>query len=279
MSRTLLIGDIHGGFKALLQCLERSNFNYEEDTLIQLGDIVDGWSEVYECVEELLKIKNLIAIRGNHDDWFRQWLINGQHPISWNQGGYGTLNSYCKHLDKELWGADKQGYLTTLLDIDLPQSHIQFFLNKQQPYYIDSNNRLFVHGGFNRHFSITDQIHNSEDILMWDRDLWLAAMSYGTINKNDDEPRPNFRIYDNFKEIFIGHTTTMNWSEPIELYNNGIPKITKLSIDYPMNKANIWNLDTGCGYNGKLTIMDVDSKEYWQSDNVKQLYINEKGRN
>jgi len=39
--------------KALRQCLERSSFDYENDRLIQLGDIVDEYPEVYEFVEEL----------------------------------------------------------------------------------------------------------------------------------------------------------------------------------------------------------------------------------
>lgn len=46
--RTFTIGDIHGGYKALKQCLERSKFNYKEDHLIALGDIVDGWPETPE---------------------------------------------------------------------------------------------------------------------------------------------------------------------------------------------------------------------------------------
>lgn len=262
MKRIFAIGDIHGSYKALLQCLERSGFNKEEDTLISLGDIVDGWSEVYECVEELLTIKNLVAIRGNHDDWFRQWITRGQHPCSWNQGGYGTLNSYCKHLDKQLWGADRHGWITSLLDTDLPMSHREFFLSKQKPYYVDSDNRLFVHGGFNRHYPITDSIFNGEDILMWDRDMWMAALSYGKIEPGDALVRPRFKMNGDFKEVFIGHTTTMNWKK-----------------DTPMESANVINLDTGAGFKGKLTIMNVDTKEIWQSDNVNELYNGEKGRN
>jgi serine/threonine protein phosphatase 1 len=37
--RTLVMGDIHGAHKALVQCLEKSGFNMEHDRLIQLGDI------------------------------------------------------------------------------------------------------------------------------------------------------------------------------------------------------------------------------------------------
>ena len=258
--RTFVIGDIHGAHKALKQCLERSNFNNDTDTLIQLGDVVDGWSEVYECVEELLKIKNLIAIRGNHDDWFRQFLKDLGHPCSWLQGGEGTLKSYCNNLDKQYVTKDR-GYVTDLLSIDIPIDHINFFLNKQKPYHVDENNNLFVHGGFNRHFDIEDTIYNGEDILMWDRDLWLAALSYGTIEPEDYLLKPKFRTYNKFNEIFIGHTTTLNWR-----------------TDKPMNKANVWNLDTGGGFKGKLTIMDVETKEFWQSDNVNELYLGEKGR-
>jgi predicted phosphodiesterase len=61
------IGDLHGNHKGLLQCLERSGFDNDVDTLISLGDVVDGHCESFEVVEELLKIKNLIAIKGNHD--------------------------------------------------------------------------------------------------------------------------------------------------------------------------------------------------------------------
>ena len=33
-----------------------------------------------------------------------------------------------------------------------------------------------------------------------------------------------------------------------------------------MQRCNVWNLDTGAGYGYKLTIMDIDTKQYWQSD-------------
>lgn len=240
MSRTFVMGDIHGAYKALIQCLERSNFNKEEDTLIQLGDVVDGWNEVYECVDELLTISNLIAIKGNHDDWFREFCIYRQHPTDFQQGGQGTRDSYNKHLGIN----------------NVPYEHMQFF-DKQHLYYIDNQNRIFVHGGFNRHFSIKDQYDKS--IFYWDRDLWLSAIAFCGMDKKDGY---FYKIKDNFKEVFIGHTTTTNWDK-----------------DNPMRAANIWNLDTGAGFKGRLTIMDVNTKQYWQSDPVQELYKDQSGRN
>lgn len=100
--RTFCCGDIHGAHKALVQCLERSGFDKENDTLIQLGDVVDGWSEMYECVEELLTIKNLISIKGNHDEVFRIWLERGVHMFDWSQGGRAVITSYARHTDRKI---------------------------------------------------------------------------------------------------------------------------------------------------------------------------------
>ncbi len=101
MGKVWVMGDIHGAYKALVQCLERSAFDYEKDVLIQLGDVTDGYPDVYDCIEKLLKIKNLIAIKGNHDDWFKEFIETDFHPFYWTYGGKGTLISYLKIAGKE----------------------------------------------------------------------------------------------------------------------------------------------------------------------------------
>ena len=49
MKRTLVIGDIHGGFKALQQVFERANIT-ENDQLIFLGDYVDRGRQNLETI-------------------------------------------------------------------------------------------------------------------------------------------------------------------------------------------------------------------------------------
>jgi serine/threonine protein phosphatase 1 len=56
MDRTFVIGDIHGAYRALRQCLQKAAFNYSNDHLICLGDVCDGWPETRESIDELLKI-------------------------------------------------------------------------------------------------------------------------------------------------------------------------------------------------------------------------------
>ena len=142
MGRTLVIGDIHGAYKALVQCLERSGFDKEKDTLITIGDVCDGWHETPLVIDELLTIKNRIDIRGNHDEWFLNWLNSGMVKYEWeSQGGEATLNSYITP-DGE--------FLSPNMD-----AHRKF-LEGQHYYYLDDKNRLFVHGGLDWHIPITE---------------------------------------------------------------------------------------------------------------------------
>lgn len=224
--KTFVIGDIHGAYKALMQCFKRSEFDYNKDQLIVLGDVCDGYPQVKECIDELLKVKNCIYIIGNHDLWALDWAEEGIEERLWlQQGGYNTVRSY----------GDKK----------MPQKHISFLKNSYD-WYEDDDKRLFVHGGFNPAVPIKKQ---DRQLLVWDRDLLYLAKK-----KASSEPDHKFGSY---KEIFIGHTTTeiFGTTEPLKL-------------------CNVWALDTGGGWSGKLTIMDVDTKEYWQSDLSKSLYLN-----
>lgn len=230
--RTFVIGDVHGEYKALMQCLERSKFE-NQDLLISLGDICGRGVNTVDCIDKLINIPNKICIIGNHDEIFYSWIQNMPDSLE---------NSYMDCEDLML--ADQITIKEYFIKHnEIPLQHKKFF-SEQILYYVDKKNRLFVHGGFNRHVPISEQ---SKTILTWDRDLWYASLCYSEILKADKYP---FKIYDKFSEIFIGHTSTINWN-----------------TDKPMRSGNIWNIDTGSGYNnGRLTIMNVDTKEYWQSD-------------
>ena len=77
MNRILVIGDIHGGLRALHQIMERANVT-SKDTLLFLGDYVDGWSQSPELLDFLIDLgnkQNCIFIRGNHDELLMDWLL------------------------------------------------------------------------------------------------------------------------------------------------------------------------------------------------------------
>lgn len=247
--RTFVMGDIHGAFKALVQCLQRSGFDYENDTLIQLGDIVDGNPQTFECVEELLKIKNLKSVRDNHDDWFNEFICTDYHPYHWQYGGDATAASYLLHTqsDRGVVFRSGSGFKTSLNSSNIPQSHKDFFAN-QLLYYIDGQDRCFVHAGYDTNLPFPGQLETN---YFFDRNLWLDAVQRAQNPKLIQESGNN----PDFSEIFIGHTPTTSWN-----------------TDRPLQFFNITNLDTGISHAGRLTIMDVDSRDYWQSDCMEKLY-------
>ena len=264
--RTLVIGDIHGGYKSLLQVLERCDFDNKIDKLIGLGDVADGWSETAELVHYLIHLQEEsdnrhIFLRGNHDAWCQEWLNFGVAKDIWVvQGGKATIDSYIR-----------TGFI-------VDARHREFF-NRLHNYYVDDKNRGFVHGGFISKEGLGYEAYESD--YYWDRTLWRIAVAVDREFKLIDTE--DFRIipyrFERHKEIYIGHTTTGNWlvkPHLPEYQYTEQPKEGKIVV--PMNRCNIWNMDTGGGFEGRLTIMDIDTKEFWQSDDLRTLYPEEKGR-
>ncbi|MCX6172820.1 MAG: metallophosphoesterase family protein [Flavobacterium sp.] len=245
MSRVLVIGDIHGGLRALHQIVERAKVT-KKDTLIFLGDYVDGWSESPQVIDYLIhlsKKQNCIFIRGNHDELLLDWLTentkNFDEKTWFKHGGEATITAYSS------------------ISEETKKEHIQF-LTSLQNYYLDSKNRLFIHAGFTNMNGITYEYFPK--LFYWDRTLWETALSMdSSISKESFLYPKRFTLY---SEIYIGHTP-----------------VTKIEKTIPIQKACVWNIDTGAAFNGPLTIMDIETKEFWQSEPLKDLYFNEKGRN
>jgi serine/threonine protein phosphatase 1 len=242
MGRTLVLGDIHGGLKALEQVLHRAKIT-KSDTLLFLGDYVDGWSESPEVIDYLIALRqkyHCILIRGNHDDLLMNYLKTGDYGKEWfKHGGKSTVDGYKKR------------------SADCKSKHITF-LEELKDYYLDEHNRLFIHAGFTNVNGINFEYY--PEMFYWDRSLWETALSLDpTLSKKDPFYPKRLTLY---KEIYIGHTPT-----------------TRYGITVPINKASLWNVDTGAAFTGPVTVMDVDTKKFWQSDPLPALYPHELGRN
>jgi serine/threonine protein phosphatase 1 len=226
MGRSFVIGDIHGAYRALIQCFERSAFDREEDLLICLGDVCDGWPETKRCIDELLRVKNLVYILGNHDTWLLKWMKTGNIENIWYvQGGEASIQSY----------AGKP----------VPQSHIQF-LEMARPYYLFEN-RLFVHAGIDPSVNIAKQ---SYDTFLWDRTLVRKALNHFVKGEQ--------MKLSSFDEIYVGHTPT--------------------TYGHPVKACEVWLMDTGAGWSGQLSMMELGTKQFFMSDRVPDLYPGIKGR-
>lgn len=82
MNRTIMVSDIHGCIDPINQLLHDINYNSKYDQLILLGDYVDRGPNSKEVVKEviqLVKEHHAIALRGNHDQRFVDFIIEEVH--------------------------------------------------------------------------------------------------------------------------------------------------------------------------------------------------------
>jgi len=171
---------------------------------------------------------------GNHDFWCYNWLRYGWRPEIWvQQGGQATLDSY---KFKGLEERPEKEYLALI------EKHKTKYFDKCHGYYIDEHKNAYVHGGY---ADINGLGNDRLDTYMWDRDLWDKAKSAKNVQLN---------LTKMYNKVFIGHTSMGKDSLPLK------------------KGGNVWNLDSGGGFEGKLSLINVDTEEYWQSDLVIDLY-------
>lgn len=239
--RTYVIGDIHGAYRALQQVIQRV-VPAPEDRLIFLGDYVDGWSESRQVMEYLMELDakhRCFFIRGNHDAWCEEWLAGLGPDPSWLFHGGGATVDSYRGIN--------------LLD---KIRHLAFF-RRMQPYF-EEDGRLFVHAGFSSMHG--PSMEHYESNFFWDRTLWEMALAVDSRIAKDSVFYPQrLQLY---QEIYIGHTPTTNYG-----------------LDTPMLRCNVWNIDTGAAFTGRVTMMDIETKKVMQSDIVQRLYPGESGRN
>ncbi|MEM6829946.1 MAG: metallophosphoesterase [Bacteroidota bacterium] len=230
-----------------------------------MGDIHGHVLALDQCLErcefnastDLLIQLGDVSDRGPDTAWVVERLLNIPHLIA-IRGNHDewTMDWMVKGVLHPAWvengGQETLESYQRMTNVDL-EKHRRFFSDIQQDHYIDAQNNLFTHGGF-----VSEKgpaYDHPPTTCRWDRSLWNKALS-----GKASQVRP--KVLTSFREIYIGHTPTLNWH-----------------TTEPMNACNVWNLDTGAGTTGKLTIMDMNTKEYWQSDPVSGFYEQKKSSN
>lgn len=215
LMRRFIVGDIHGNHKALKEVLKKVKFDHDNDFLIIIGDVVDGYNCSYEVVEELIKVKNKVFVIGNHDQFFMSHIANGWAEDVWlRQGGVATRESY-----------KSNGWMYS----KFPDTHKEFF--NSGVFWHEMDGMMFVHGGFDypTHPKDTKNI----DILTWDRSL-LARAANGLQIKE-------------WSKVFVGHTTTENidakpWTNKPK---KGMAKIINVDCGAGWKgRLCLWDIDT-----------------------------------
>ena len=138
------IGDIHGEYDLFNHLLQE--FDKEQHQLVLIGDLNDRGPKTKQCFlrgKELVEKYGAIYLRGNHEEYFLQFL---NQPEDWYQsyvcnGGKETMESLLHN------GATEE-YSPTEIAMMI-RSHykelIEFLM--ERPLYYEWNNYIFVHAG------------------------------------------------------------------------------------------------------------------------------------
>ena len=257
-----VMSDIHGYFSRMFDVLEKANFDWQNDELYILGDIIDRGPESFEMLEWAIEEapRNIHFLLGNHEDM----AYNGfatitdnisvedcifDNPWSWN-GGLTTLYK-CKDLRGVEWCHKVAKWIA-----NLPLCYI-----------IELNGKkiLMIHAGIVEGRRLSDDCYDeglniNVDIpgiglvwsqhLLWARDRWFYNQT----------PYP-------YDMIIFGHspTTAYWWDDfnyfglPIEVQGDA-GKIVRMTADVDGYGTRIC-MDTGRRNLGLLRLDDM--KEFY----------------
>ncbi|MFS0788046.1 metallophosphoesterase family protein [Shouchella sp. 1P09AA] len=158
MDNVFVVGDIHGCYDELIELLQ--HWDKKKDQLIFLGDYIDRGKDsrkVVELVQRLVNEQWAIALKGNHEDMFINWLNEWQTERFIRNGGKETIHSFLGTSDE----IDERRAIAETF----PQ--IIHFL-KQLPLYYEWGNYLFVHAGINPERA--EWKENTSHDFLWIRD-------------------------------------------------------------------------------------------------------------
>lgn len=87
-SRVFVVGDIHGCYDRLIEELTDNGFDFENDTMVCTGDLIDRGPDSKKVVDACRNEKWFKSVKGNHDvmpalalldmnAWLNLWMMNG----------------------------------------------------------------------------------------------------------------------------------------------------------------------------------------------------------
>ena len=129
--------DIHGYFDEFKKALDEAGFeeNNPEQLLIVCGDYFDRGKQPAEVMYYLMKLKNKVLIRGNHEDLLLE-CIEREYPCSHDYSN-GTFDTIC-----ELGNAGEGRPFDECCLV--AEQRVRSFINQMVDYY-ETKNYIFVH--------------------------------------------------------------------------------------------------------------------------------------
>jgi serine/threonine protein phosphatase 1 len=179
--RVYAVGDIHGR----VDLLDRLHTMILEDAadarpgvekvVVYLGDYLDRGLYSKELIDFFLDDPlpgfEAVYLRGNHDQYFLDFLVDPDKGASWLRfGGDATVYSYGVRIPDDVTPALRMVYIRDRLLETVPRRHLAFLGDLELARVI--GDYLFVHAGVNPDRPLSKQ--TPEDLL-WIRDAFLES--------------------------------------------------------------------------------------------------------
>lgn len=271
MSKKIVaIGDLHGHYNEMMQVLDRlraEGIDFKKDTLVFLGDYVDGGPDTKGVLDELIILKEMFPhfkfLFGNHeslllDAFSKEKPIYGSWELWHRQGGKETLNSFKPPVSFGL--SEYERAIMQPKDL-ITQEYMDFLYNLDLFYETDEY--FFVHAGLYPNRSIQEHLAMVSE--QYPSGFHPAFMKEGDMAYDMIWIREPFidADYDWGKKIIFGHTT---W--PYYDYR-GIDPDNNEEVHrpgYPFVRKNQIGIDTMRHNEGRITALILPEEKFVFSD-------------
>ncbi|MCO8069106.1 metallophosphoesterase [Acinetobacter lwoffii] len=211
------VGDIHGCYNLLMTRLKEIGFDFENDLLVAVGDLVDRGIQNEECVS-LIDEPWFTSVKGNHEDLVIMGDVNRSYFNCHIQNGGEWFYDLDYQVQREI--IKKLKTLPIALEIShkgkkfgFVHGHIE--QNDWDEFKDELNN-------FDKAQHIIDHKRFPTELAMWGRE-----------RLNDENPQ--YTHVSGIDAVIMGHTVTQK----------------------PCKRDNCYWIDTGAVHWGTMTILDL----------------------
>lgn len=195
LNRLFVVGDLHGCYDNLCRQLVSIGFDFKNDLLVSVGDLIDRGKKSPECIE-LLDKPWFKAVRGNHE----QMCIDG------------LLNPKIKQIHKDDRNGGEWFY-------KLPEKEqvriVKLF--QDLPPYLEINHKGMLIGFVHANIEQNNWIDFKASFEQLDNDDITFAFSQAIWSRNRFEDRSGkYCQISNIDRVYFGHTVVKN---PIVKHN------------------------------------------------------------
>ncbi|WP_191112813.1 metallophosphoesterase [Acinetobacter lwoffii] len=212
------VGDIHGCYNLLMNRLNEIGFDFENDLLVAVGDLVDRGTQNEECVS-LIDEPWFTSVKGNHEDLVIMGDVNRSYFNCHIQNGGEWFYDLDYQVQREI--IKKLKTLPIALEINHKGKKFGFVHG-----HIEQNNWdefKSILNNFDKAQHIIDHKRFPTELAMWGRDRL-------------DEDKNQYTHVSGIDAVIMGHTVTQK----------------------PCKRDNCYWIDTGAVHWGTMTILDLE---------------------